>query len=191
MNQTNAHEDFIQAFWQLYAEKPLEKISVRALCELAGYNRTTFYAHFDNIYDLLDQALDRLVLPIKQTIQKVEDLSILFQTETAIQFFLSVFQTNGWYIGLIIKSNHHHLIENKIKAILLPIVKANIPQGKQNTRLLYIIEYQLSGVLGLLHAWFQNGQDMSEIELIQLLHDISSQGVFTRVNEEMKPRKDG
>ena len=33
------------AFWSLYAQKPIEKISIKEITELAGYNRGTFYLY--------------------------------------------------------------------------------------------------------------------------------------------------
>ncbi|MBO5473038.1 MAG: TetR family transcriptional regulator [Lachnospiraceae bacterium] len=32
-----------------------EKITVKKLCEKAEVNRSTFYAHFTDIYDMLDK----------------------------------------------------------------------------------------------------------------------------------------
>ena len=37
------------AFWSLYAQKPLEKISVREITALAGYNRGTFYLYYQDV----------------------------------------------------------------------------------------------------------------------------------------------
>lgn len=42
------------AFIGLRAKKPLEKITVRELCGLACINKSTFYAHYRDIYDLSD-----------------------------------------------------------------------------------------------------------------------------------------
>lgn len=44
-----------QAFLNLLAEKPIEKISVAQLIQVAGINRGTFYAHYQDKFDLLDQ----------------------------------------------------------------------------------------------------------------------------------------
>ena len=52
MDKRNTEQDFISAFWQLYEKKPIEKISINQLCQIAGYNRATFYNHFENIYAL-------------------------------------------------------------------------------------------------------------------------------------------
>ena len=42
----------INAFIQLRSKKPLEKISIRELSQLAGINKATFYLHYHDIYDL-------------------------------------------------------------------------------------------------------------------------------------------
>lgn len=42
-----------QAFTGLLQQKPLQHITVKELCQKAGINRSTFYAHYVDIYDLL------------------------------------------------------------------------------------------------------------------------------------------
>lgn len=44
-----------EAFTALLREKPVEEITVRELTELADVNRGTFYGHYRDIYDLLEQ----------------------------------------------------------------------------------------------------------------------------------------
>ena len=41
------------AFYELICEKPVQKITVKELAERAEINKTTFYAHYETIYDLL------------------------------------------------------------------------------------------------------------------------------------------
>ena len=38
-----------QAFMELRAQKPLEKIKVKELCDLACINKSTVYAHYKDI----------------------------------------------------------------------------------------------------------------------------------------------
>ena len=42
----------IGAFLQLRREKPLRRITVSELCQCAGVGRGTFYAHYEDVYDL-------------------------------------------------------------------------------------------------------------------------------------------
>lgn len=41
-----------EAFWTLYTKKPIEKISIKEITDLAGYNRGTFYLYYKDVYDL-------------------------------------------------------------------------------------------------------------------------------------------
>ena len=47
-----------EAFLRMILKKPLEKIKVTDLAEIAEINRKTFYLHFTDIYDLMDTIAD-------------------------------------------------------------------------------------------------------------------------------------
>ena len=47
-------KSIVNAFLALRARKPLEKIRVKELCEQARINKSTFYDHYQDIYDLSD-----------------------------------------------------------------------------------------------------------------------------------------
>lgn len=46
---------FMNAFLELLEKKDISKITVRELCEKTNLNRTTFYNHYLDVYDLLDK----------------------------------------------------------------------------------------------------------------------------------------
>ena len=46
-----------QAFMELTEEKGFQAVTVQDITEKAGVNRATFYAHFTDKYDLLDQSI--------------------------------------------------------------------------------------------------------------------------------------
>src|SRR6478752_2805696 len=54
------------ALRKLMRERPLEKISVQDVIELAGVSRSAFYAHYDDKVDLLlsdmDEFLERMAM---------------------------------------------------------------------------------------------------------------------------------
>ena len=43
------------ALMTLLADKPLRSITVKELCRIANLNRGTFYAHYADVYDLMNQ----------------------------------------------------------------------------------------------------------------------------------------
>ena len=44
-----------QAMLELMNQTPFDKITVRLICEKAEVNRSTFYAHYADIYDMIGQ----------------------------------------------------------------------------------------------------------------------------------------
>jgi AcrR family transcriptional regulator len=61
-------ENLIQAFWGLYRQKKIEHITIKNITTRAGYNRSTFYEYFVDIYDLLNQFEDSLLEYLKEQI---------------------------------------------------------------------------------------------------------------------------
>ena len=50
-----------KAFMELMVKKELNKITVKDITDLADTNRSTFYTHYEDIYDLLDTIEDRVL----------------------------------------------------------------------------------------------------------------------------------
>lgn len=57
---------FLDAFCTLYKRKPIEKITIQELTDKAGYNRSTFYQYFKDIYGLLTYIEDNVIMLIKE-----------------------------------------------------------------------------------------------------------------------------
>ena len=45
----------VEAFLSLLREKPLSKITVKEVCEIADINRSTFYKYYLDCFDLVEQ----------------------------------------------------------------------------------------------------------------------------------------
>ena len=60
-------------FLELRARKPLEKITVKELCELALINKSTFYSHYEDIYALSEAMEQETVASIIGSIDHLKD----------------------------------------------------------------------------------------------------------------------
>lgn len=56
-----------ESFLKLLDEKPIEKISVTEICQLAGINRGTFYTHYSDAYDLRDSIEEEMAEIIRES----------------------------------------------------------------------------------------------------------------------------
>ncbi len=103
----------INAFCELRTHQPLEKITVKELCEKAEINKSTFYKHYTDIFDLsskletetIEQILENIPHPeyiLKKPKEFMEEmLSACFSQSTIINRLFSGSQSGQ----LILKLN--------------------------------------------------------------------------------------
>lgn len=190
MEKRDTKKDFITAFWKLYQHQAINKISISQLCKLAGYNRATFYNHFDNIDDLFNQAIDNIFIPAKNEILAKYDFNTLLYDNFLESLFSSFFIQNNDYIELLFKHQDHHLLGNKIKKIFLSIFLNELNNNMNNKEMAeLLIEYQISAVLGVINYWYQNKHTISSPEIIEKLYYITTNGVLNCLKNEIDLNK--
>ena len=108
------------AFIELRSRKPLEKITIRELCELACINKSTFYSHYKHIYDLSDHMEAAVVRSITNSISHPEYI-MEKPAEFTRELFLAYLSQNSLTMILFSGSQRNHLvdrIETSIKELV-------------------------------------------------------------------------
>ena len=192
MEKRNTKTDFLIAFWTLYEKKQIETISIRELCQLAGYNRTTFYVYYENIYDLLDQAIDDMLTPLKETLQHVNELNTFFGSQSMEALLLKIFPSTDKYIELLFKRQHYLLLSDKIKKELLFLLKQSLNKTEEDMQALQLIlEYQVSAAFGAMKYWIETGKIISEETFIKTIYHISTIGALPLLSKEIECLQEG
>ena len=60
-----------RAFTDLLRRKPIQSITVKELCQEAGINRGTFYAHYTDLYDLLRGMEEEMMEDVRAALQEM------------------------------------------------------------------------------------------------------------------------
>ena len=56
-----------EALLSLLEKKPFDFITVTDITKKAGVNRSTFYLHYDNVYELLEETIENLNKKVLQS----------------------------------------------------------------------------------------------------------------------------
>lgn len=170
-------QNLTDAFWKIYCDKGIEKITIKEVTEKAGYNRSTFYEYFTDVYDVLEQIEDALIsnlqeLPVQQL--SSNELSSPFET------LFSVYLQHSEYLAVLLGDHGDPAFQGRIKNSIKPIMKqALISQGeKDDFELDYTLEYALSAMIGVLSYWVNDEQAPPLEKLMELLGRLSSEGVM-------------
>ena len=98
------------AFIELRSRKPLEKITVKELCELAYINKSTFYSHYKDIYELSDSMEEEVVRSITNSISHPEYI-MENPAEFTRELFLAYLSQNSLTVILFSGSQRNHLVD--------------------------------------------------------------------------------
>ena len=77
-------------FLELLKEKPVAKITVKEICEHAEINRSTFYKHYQDVYDLMEKLENEAV----EAFEKLLDSYVQNETVPALVTLLTSLREN-------------------------------------------------------------------------------------------------
>ena len=160
--QTKA--DFQEAFWRLYSTTPMEKITVAQVCQLAGYNRATFYLHFSDIYDLLqtieDSLLEGMAAVAEENLKRLGTDNSKPALVSALKNVLVYYEKHKRYILVLLGPQWRRYI-----------IKDTGSHSEQEIDLM--LEFVLSGTLSMIASWIQDPGDISLVEMGKLVYDVA------------------
>ena len=168
------------ALINLLDKKDFEDITVKEICQAASVNRSTFYLHYDNTYDLLKETIENLYadffsrydsnLSMDRINNKSnEDLYLI--TPKYLKPYLSFVHDNKKIFKLMYFKtdvfNGENMYETWLNKIFKPILsKFNVKNEEEQS---YIMLFHIQGLIGLIMEWVKNDCKMSIDDLINVI----------------------
>ena len=91
-----------EALAEMLAVKPLGKITVQELIDRANICRTTFYAHYEDIYDLLSEVENDILSEIREGLEGLDQAPIRVEEQyPAIEAVVAVYARHEKLIRLL------------------------------------------------------------------------------------------
>ncbi len=133
----------INAFIKLRAKKPLEKITVKELSDLAGINKATFYLHYRDIYDLSEALENELFENIIKSIEHPE--KVISEPKLFIRELNNGFAANQSLIDIIFSNDRSNILVDRIEKELKKLLYEAYPQYKNNLEADVLLTYLIKG----------------------------------------------
>ena len=175
-------QNLIDAFWSLYCEKRIEKITVKEIALRAGYNRGTFYEYFTDVYHVLDQ-IEQSLVPTLDELPPTTKLN--HNINMPFDMFLKQYEQNSKYYSVLLGDNGDPAFASKVKSSIKPLIMKEI-SGKVNRNdieLDFILEYILSAMIGILSYWFRMNKVLPAEDLIKLMYELMDNEVMNKLTQ--------
>lgn len=146
-----------QAMLELMNQTPFEKITVRLICERAGVNRSTFYAHYADIYDMIERMetdLQKELMLDYPLPGSVAPLSL----ESFLPFLEFIRKHRDFY-RIALQTRREFPLKQGFEPLWNRVIKPLCLQAgiaSENEMLLYFVGFQ-AGFTMILKRWVEQG----------------------------------
>ena len=145
-----------EAFLRLLEKKDISYITVKEICETAGVNRSTFYLHYTDIYQMLQKIEEDAMQNITEVMKKYPiDPD---NSDSVLQFIVQFFSImdNDRDLCLALLGPHGDMafveqIENLLAETFLKRLPEKLPKNDPNIK--YPYAFILNGCVGLIRTW--------------------------------------
>ncbi len=162
----------------LLQKKPISRITVKELCELADINRATFYTHYTDQFDLLRKVSDELIADITSYVD-----SGLKEGETGLMPMLTMIfeylDKNSEFCRVLLGMN----VDIDFQTYVMQIIKERIvlewrkKKSVDQTTIDYVYAYVANGCIGVIRKWLFDSDPRTPREMAVLITRLANQAV--------------
>ena len=173
LRQQRTNRNIINAFLKLRSHKPIEKITIRELSEMAGIHKATFYLHYHDIYELSETLEQKIIWDILNGL--TEPAMILTDVNRFSEELYCLLLANESLLELLFSGSRAGMLTIKLEQNLKDYIFARRPEWNTleiNVVLTYLIH-------GGYHAYIQykknrNGTTDSLKEIMLIINQTAS-----------------
>ncbi|MCF2643261.1 TetR/AcrR family transcriptional regulator [Roseburia hominis] len=158
-----------ESFLKFLAEKPLARITVKEICEDAGVNRSTYYAHFTDPYDQLKKLESDIMVDMTIYVDNIvtEGLHDDKKQRQIIKGILEYIQSKKYVFQVLLEKGGDFDLQHDIltffgERIFQKEQFANVKAVKKA----YEYIYASTGSFGLIYYWIMDNDNTIEIDTL-------------------------
>ena len=156
------------AFLQIRSKKPLEKITVKELCELAEISKATFYLHYKDIYDLSDTLQQQVITDIVSHLENPKD--IIFNLQKAHIQIIEGYYANQNIVHILFSDSQFSKLPECIETKKKKIVFEQFPELKNDAATNIRITYQM---MGSFYAFYKYEKQFGHETVLKTVNNIT------------------
>lgn len=162
---------------KLLKEKQMSAITVKEICEHADINRSTFYAHYSDPFDLLKQIEEELIEDLKMylsTYNFEKEEEALQMTEKLIEYFAA----NQEKCQILLSENSDSSFENQVSLVARKFIMNKWVEVTEHDKDIfeYVSTFIVSGSIQVMKEWLNSGMDKTPKEMAEIIISLVTRG---------------
>lgn len=161
---------FENSLVELSSELPINKITVKMLCERAELSRNAFYFHYDDINDLISDIENSVVKEAEELLIKLEEIGFPKNVYASVEGLVDIFDRRKDTCMMLFDKTSNNFTQRLNELFCDFNYKYFLQLHDTDDRVNYDFFYMFlsSGFYGLMRYWFINYDKMSKREVTAL-----------------------
>ncbi len=164
---------------KLLKEKPISSLTVKEICELADINRSTFYSHYTDQFDLLSHIEDDVLNDMQETLGVYN----FNKEEEALQMTVKMLEyivENQEVCQTLLSENVNADFQNKVMNFAQQFILSGLEDMEKHDQQVseYMTVFVVSGTIHIIKKWLRNGMDQSPQQLATIINRMTNKGLF-------------
>lgn len=158
----------------LLQQKSIRDISVKELTELADVNRGTFYLHYKDVFDLLEQSELDLLDEFESMFDGISGDAFFNKPQELFERIYSMCKDNADFVRVLLSENGDIKFLNSMNAFLKERCLNDWSDLLQRIGIKAFDAYftfLIGGCVSLLQYWFSTGMEQTPAELAKITVD--------------------
>ncbi|EKN70924.1 TetR family transcriptional regulator [Neobacillus bataviensis LMG 21833] len=181
-------ESIRDALVELIDEKGFEAITVKDITIRAKINRGTFYAHYQDKFDLMTKCEEEIMHEMSRIVKQnfpglIAAHGTKLPTETPFSIAVSVFEflnENSGFMKAVLGPKGDLSFQTRLKDFMWKTMFGNNSDGlvREVVPGQYLASYVASAHIGVIQQWLNSGRKESPQEMARILSTITVNGPF-------------
>ncbi|MDE7122026.1 MAG: TetR/AcrR family transcriptional regulator, partial [Oscillospiraceae bacterium] len=173
-----------EALLAILEKKDFEYITIKEICEKAGVNRSTFYLHYQNTRELLDESIANMYQKFLSYFEDFQDFSVREIRNTSPEHLKNLIFVKDEYLRPYLEFVRDHrrifktavlqesvfdtqtLFDKMFQYIFNPILASfHCPESER----LYIMKFYISGLIAVIMEWIEKDCRESIEQIINIM----------------------
>lgn len=167
-----------ESLMDVLKEKSISTVTVKEICARADINRSTFYAHFSDHFDLLNQIEEEIIADMNETLLTFhynQDEETLQMVKRIVEYVAensdvctTLFSEHGdaSFKKRVMEVAGEHTVKH---ALSIYPIDSEISE--------YVSIFAVSGSINILESWLKNGMDKTPSEIAELINNLTNKGL--------------
>ena len=164
------------ALEELLKTKKLSAITITDLCLEAKINRNTFYYHYNNIFEFLNEHKQIVI----DDLSEIPDVSKTHNRRNLIEVF-KILKYHPHFLNILISPNCDLDFFNEIFSVASRKISIFVPinENELTRKEQLLCSYSNAGCNAIITSWILNGMTEAPEEISDIIWESSKKGVFS------------